>query len=130
MTKKNKQLLLIEEDYQLLNAYLNGSRSRTSFDPQNAAILKEEIKKARRVKKDVIPGDVVRINSSVRIRKENDSKELELTIVTPEQADIKNRKISVMAPIGTALIGFRKGETVKWKVPAGTVSYTIIEVVN
>ena len=51
-------------------------------------------------------------------------------LVTPDKADIKQRRISVMAPIGTALIGFRQGEKVKWQVPAGKKTFTIMEVIN
>ena len=55
---------------------------------------------------------------------------MELMIVTPDRANIKEKKISIMAPIGTALIGFRQGQKVKWKVPAGYKMFTILEVSN
>ena len=51
-------------------------------------------------------------------------------IVLPDKADIKERKISIMSPIGTALIGFRQGENVKWQVPSGKKTFTILEVNN
>jgi regulator of nucleoside diphosphate kinase len=50
--------------------------------------------------------------------------------VLPQQADIKKKKISVLAPIGTALIGFRKGRKVSWNVPAGKKDFKIMEVTN
>jgi regulator of nucleoside diphosphate kinase len=43
-------------------------------------------------------------------------KVMELMVVTPEQANIKQQKIFVMSPIGTALFGFRKGNKISWKV--------------
>jgi regulator of nucleoside diphosphate kinase len=55
---------------------------------------------------------------------------MELMLVTPDKADIKERKISIMAPIGTALIGFRQGQKVNWQVPAGKKTFTIMEVIN
>jgi len=55
---------------------------------------------------------------------------MELMIVTPDRANIKEKKISIMAPIGTALIGFRQGQKVKWKVPSGNKMFTILEVSN
>ncbi len=55
---------------------------------------------------------------------------MEFMLVTPDKADIKDKKISVMAPIGTALIGFREGQQVKWRVPAGHKTFTIVEVIN
>ena len=53
-----------------------------------------------------------------------------LTLVTSDKADIKQRKISVLAPIGTALIGFRKGQQVAWHVPSGKKTFTIVDVSN
>ncbi len=53
-----------------------------------------------------------------------------ITLVIPSQADVKTGKISVMAAIGTALIGFRKWQQVKWKLPAGETLLTILDVQN
>jgi regulator of nucleoside diphosphate kinase len=55
---------------------------------------------------------------------------MELMIVLPDKANIKERKISIMSPVGTALIGFRQGENVKWQVPSGRKTFTILEVNN
>ena len=61
---------------------------------------------------------------------EKENNVMELTVVTPEKANIKKRLISIMSPVGTALIGFRKGQQVKWKVPAGKKTFTIMNVEN
>jgi regulator of nucleoside diphosphate kinase len=53
-----------------------------------------------------------------------------ITIVLPQKADIKQKKVSVLAPIGTALIGFRKGQKVSWEVPAGKKDFMIMDVKN
>jgi regulator of nucleoside diphosphate kinase len=74
--------------------------------------------------------DVVRLNSTVKVKAIDKGTILELVLVTPDKADIRNGRISVMAPIGTALIGFRKGAEVKWDVPAGKKTFMILEVVN
>ena len=55
---------------------------------------------------------------------------MELKVVTPEKANIRQRLISIMSPVGTALIGFRKGQRVKWNVPGGKKVFTILEVRN
>ena len=88
------------------------------------------MKKAKLVKKDKFPADVVRLNSTVKIKSEDKDEIMELMLVIPDEANIKERKISIMAPIGTALIGFRQGQKVKWKVPAGKKTFTILEVIN
>ena len=130
MKKTNNRLILLIDDYKLLNAYLRGRYSKTAFDRRNAEELQMELKKAKLVNKDDFPDDVVRLNSRVSIKAEGNEEQMELMLVTPEKADIKEKKISIMAPIGTALIGFRQGQVVKWQVPAGQKEFTIVKVVN
>ena len=130
MQKQNNQLVLRKDDYEILISCLNSMYGRAAFDRQNAEELKTELKKAKLVNKDEFPEDIVRINSKIRIKAEDNDKVMELMIVTPDKADIKQKRISVMAPIGTALIGFRQGEKVKWQVPAGKKTFTIMEVIN
>lgn len=130
MKKLNKNLVLLTEDYKVLISYLNGGKSKTAFDRRNAEDLQSELKKATLVTKDNFPLDVVRINSTVRIKADDKEEVMEFTLVTPDKANIKERKISVMAPIGTALIGFRKGQQVRWQVPAGNKTFTILDVIN
>ena len=130
MKKSNKELLLLRDDYKLLLSYLNGSYRKTTFDRRNAEALHAELRKARLVNKDVFPMDVVRINSTVTIRAEGEENIMELMLVTPDKANIREKKISIMAPIGTALIGFREGQTVKWQVPGGKKTFTIMKVIN
>jgi len=59
------------------------------------------------------------MKSRVRVLDLDDICELEYTIVYPHEADYANGKISVLAPIGTALLGYREGDTVEWQVPGG-----------
>ena len=130
MKKVNKKLVLLSDDHKLLISYLNGGSGKTAFDRRNAEDLRGELKKAKLVSKDNFPPDVVRINSTVRVRTDEDAEIIEFMLVTPDKANIKEKRISVMAPIGPALIGFRKGEQVKWQVPSGKKTFTILEVIN
>jgi regulator of nucleoside diphosphate kinase len=130
MKKMNKGLILTTDDYKLLTSYLNGGKGKTAFDRSNAENLHAELKKAKLVTSEDFPLDVVKINSTVRIKAEDREEIMEFMLVTPDKANIKEKKVSIMAPIGTALIGFRKGQQVKWQVPAGKRTFTILEVVN
>ena len=130
MQKINKELVLRTDDYKLLITYLNGGKGKTAFDRRNAEDLHAELKKAKLVNKADFPVDVVRINSTVRIKAKEKEELMEFKLVTPDKADIKKRKISIMAPLGTALIGFRQGQKVKWQVPSGKKTFTIMEVIN
>lgn len=130
MKKLNNQLVFRKDDHSLLLSYLNGRFGKSAFDQRNAESLKTELMKAKLVSKDDFPLDVVRLNSTVKIKAEGKEEVMELMLVIPEKANIKENRISVMAPIGTALIGFRKGQIVKWRVPAGEKTFTIMDVIN
>jgi regulator of nucleoside diphosphate kinase len=130
MKKIKSNLVLRKDDYSLLTSYLNNARLQSTFNKQDAEDLQAELKKATLVNKDDFPGDVVGLNSKVRIKAEDKNEVMELILVTPDKANIKEKRISIMAPIGTALIGFRQGQKVNWKVPAGNKTFTILEVSN
>lgn len=130
MLQLNNELVLRTDDYKLLIAHLNGGNSKTAFDPRNAEALHAELKKAKLVDKENFPEDVVRINSTVRVKAEEMDEIMQFMLVTPDKANFKEGRVSIMAPIGTALIGFRKGQQVKWKVPGGIKTFTILEVIN
>ncbi|MEO8415518.1 MAG: GreA/GreB family elongation factor [Ginsengibacter sp.] len=130
MKKIKNNLIIRKDDYSLLNSYLNNARMQSTYNRRDAEELQAELKKAKLVSSDDFPGDVVGLNSKVRIKADGKNEAMELVIVTPDKANIKEKKISIMAPIGTALIGFRQGQKVKWKVPSGNKTFTILEVMN
>ena len=66
-----------------------------------------------------VPPDVVTMNSQVRLIDLDTHDEMVYTLVFPQEADITQSKISVLAPIGTAMLGYRVGDTFTWKVPDG-----------
>jgi len=130
MQKINNQLVLRLDDYKLLTAYLNTWNGNTLVEQKSARELQAELKRAKLVDKDEFPADAVRLNSKVKIKAEGRDGIMELMLVMPDKADMKARKVSVVAPVGAALIGFRQGQQVSWQVPAGRRTFTILEVVN
>ncbi len=130
MQKVKEQPVLRKDDYEVMLACLRGEAGKGTFDRHNAEELEAELKKAKLVSKKNFPANIVRLNSKVKIKDDVDNKVMELTLVTPEKADIKERRISVMAPIGTALIGFKEGQKVTWQVPSGNKTFIIMEVDN
>lgn len=127
MKKLKNQLVIAHEDYEILNNYI---RPVAAFDRRNAALLMQEIEKATIVKKDELPQDVVRLNSKVVVKEESRNKVMELILVVPEKADIHQNMISIFAPLGVALIGFKQGEKVNCSTPTGNKFFTILEVCN
>ena len=79
----------MKDDYNLMVTYLNNRHGKTTFDRQNAEDLFAELKKAKLVSKDEFPPDVVRLNSTVRIKPADKNHVMELMIVLPDKADIK-----------------------------------------
>lgn len=130
MQKVKTQLVVRLDDYKLLTAYLNNWYGHTTVERKSAQELQEELKHAKLVEIEDFPADTVRLNSRVKIKAEGREDIMELVLVMPDKADMKERKISVVAPVGAALIGFRKGQKVSWQVPAGQKTFTILEVAN
>ena len=83
------------------------------------ADLKAELDRAKIVSPADVPGNVVTMDSTVMLR-DIDTDEVEMyTLVYPERADIANNQLSVLAPVGTAILGYQIGDEVGWRVPAG-----------
>ena len=77
--------------------------------------------------RDLSP-DVVTMHSTVRVRDLDSGTSVVYTLVFPVDADIEKKRISVLAPIGTALIGYRAGDVLEWATPGGTKRLHIQEV--
>jgi len=91
-------------------------------------MLQQELERARVVAPEEVPPDVVTMNSKARVRDVATNEEMTYTLVFPEQADIEQGKISVVAPIGTAMLGQRVEDEFEWQVPAGPVRLRVEEV--
>lgn len=90
--------------------------------------LQQELDRAHIVEPTAIPHDVVTMNSRVRLRDLESSEDKVCTLVFPSEADLSRQKISVLAPIGTAILGYRTDETVEWRVSAGVRKLPIEEI--
>lgn len=129
-TATENQVILLKKDYEILNDYVKNLHGMRVNEKENFAKLSQELGKAQLVTEEDFPEDIVRIDSEVVIRDVETKRDMTITIVMPQNADIKQRKVSVLAPIGTALIGFKKGQKVSWEVPAGKKTFKIMEVNN
>lgn len=115
-------------DYQHLNELTQQEREQTG----NRVVerLERELKRAEIVDSyDVLP-DVVTMNSRVRLRNAANNHSLEITLVYPRHADIKANKISILAPVATAVLGCRLGDTVVWPMPKGEAKYFVEAVLH
>jgi regulator of nucleoside diphosphate kinase len=122
--------VLIKEDYTLLKSFITAAGQSQSFDRKNIENLLEELKRATIINKEDFSPDIIRIDSTVRIRDNKTGNIRELKLVLPEKANILQSKISILAPLGTALLGYRKGQEFSWDMPAGRKTFLILEVIN
>ncbi len=91
--------------------------------------LESELVRANVVPREKMPKDVVTMNSRVIFQNETTGERREVTLVYPMNADIGAGKISVLVPIGTALLGLRVGQSIDWELPGGEKQrYRIVEV--
>jgi len=114
-----RRLFITDTDRDRLEKLLLGTRQWSSRDKAHLQALEEELDKAYTVESREIPGDVVTMRSQVRVRDMKSGAEMDISVVFPSEADSEQGKISVLAPIGTALLGYRVGDVVEWKVPGG-----------
>ena len=90
--------------------------------------LEQELDRAMIVDPKKVPPDLVTMNSQVRLEDLDTGEEMVYTLVFPEDADHTHNKISILAPIGTAMLGYRVGDIFEWKVPEGLSKMGIKEI--
>lgn len=121
-----KTIFVTEMDYQRLQSLVQMHRSASGV--QAVAFLSSQLKQATVLPSSEIPDNVVTMNSLVRLKELKSEVELELSIVYPKDAELPKKKISVLAPVGAAVLGSKVGEVVEWTGPGGVVSYKVEEV--
>ena len=125
---KYGRLILEKKEYVYLKRILNLSGYAGDFETQKSLIkLSDELKSAHIVDEEEIPDDVIRFNSEVTVTS-NNGWERTLQVVTPVDKDLKLNKISVLAPMGAALIGYSNDDIITWDFPGGTQELKITNV--
>lgn len=89
--------------------------------------LEAELARAEIVDPKDMPPTVVTMNSIVRFKIESSSEEFNLTLVYPQDADTSGGTISILAPVGSALLGLSKGDEIEWPKPGGGMFRVRIE---
>ena len=93
--------------------------SQQSAPPPILPVLDRELERAIVVKPEAIPPSVVTMNSQVEVRDLDTGLKLCLTLVFPTLANIESGRVSVLAPLGLALLGSHEGAEVAWQTPRG-----------
>lgn len=117
-------VIMVEDDYRALKPFA-GTAYR-----KNVLSLARELERADIVRRAAFPQNAIRLYTQVSLVEKATKKRVSFTIVLPAEADIKQQKISALAPVAVAVIGFRQGEEVTCKLPGGTRRFRIEEVIN
>lgn len=114
-----RKIYVTEKDKTKLRKLLSTTTGFRVRDLKTVTDLLDELERAEVITDDSVNQTVVTMNSTVHIQDIETGKEFTYTIVYPEFANSDANRISILAPIGTALLGYKIGDTVEWEVPAG-----------
>jgi regulator of nucleoside diphosphate kinase len=122
------RIQITSADYQRLNSLVDSRLSSRDVDAAEA--LADELDRAEVVPTERIAGNVVTMNSRVVFEDQQSFERREVQLVYPADSDVERGRISVLAPIGTALLGLAVGQTIEWPLPGRQVKrLRIVEVV-
>lgn len=123
--KFSPHITVTARDYEQLTGLARAAESRA---PDVAAVLVEELERAQIVA-DGYPEKTVHMGCTVAFRDDTTGKVQTVSLVYPAEADISQGRISVLTPIGAALIGVREGDSITWETRAGEIRrLTVLEV--
>ena len=125
MATNDNEIILTDRDHARLSEL--GEALRLQLDRAGAGsessrcleLLEKELARARVVGLDGLPADVVAMNSRVVARDLDTGEKLAFEVTWPGEAATEGQGVSVLAPLGMALLGYRAGQVVEWPVPAG-----------
>ena len=123
-----RRIFITDDDMARLRNLVRRGKMGSRRDRDHLEELHRELDRAEVVETGEVLSDVVTMHSKLRVRDLDSDKSMVYTIVFPVDANIEKKRISVLAPIGTALIGYRAGDIVEWATPGGTRRLQIEEV--
>ena len=122
----SQKIYLLETDRQKLIKLIDDTIMDNIKNKEMMKDLKKEIDRAEVVGLEALPQNVITMHSRVLLSL--DGIDEEIMLVYPCEADADENRISVLSPVGTAIIGYREGDWVEWKVPSGVVKVEIKKV--
>jgi regulator of nucleoside diphosphate kinase len=122
------RIYITDDDCERLRRLIAGRRRASSVDKEYLDILEQELDRAEVVEPEDIPRDVVTMNSEVRLKDLDSGESRVYRLIFPAQTRTGNT-VSVLAPIGTAMLGYRVGDVIAWRVPKGIRRLEVLEVI-
>ena len=127
-TVMERKMVITINDYQRLLGLIEFA-SLTGKMPEIISNLYKGLVNAKMLPQTNISSDVVTMNSRILLKDILNEREAEVTITYPQDADNRERKISVFSSIGVALLGRKAGDLVSWTTPKGMGEFEILEVI-
>jgi regulator of nucleoside diphosphate kinase len=115
----NRNIIMTAADHEELEAVVMFSGKVSDRAQAELRSLQNELRRATVLPANKIPADVITMNSRAELIDLESSERMEFTLVMPSDANIDAGKISVLAPLGTAMLGYRVGDEFEWPVPYG-----------
>ena len=115
----DRTIFITEQDRSRLRQLMANARYAEYRGSQYFEALVGELERGVVVEPKSVPPDVITMNSRVQLVDLESGEAMEYTLVFPQDADLAQGKISVLAPIGTAMLGYRVGDVFSWQVPSG-----------
>lgn len=116
-------------DYNRLNGMINNMRKSNQKVYNDLLFLESELERAERTNPSSITSEFVTMNSVIEVSDCDTNKTMELRLVYPKEANFKLGKISVLSPLGTALLGYKVGSEISYAVPKGVKKMKISKIV-
>jgi regulator of nucleoside diphosphate kinase len=116
-----RQIFITEKDRERLQKLINEAKEFHSGSEIYLKNLEQELSRAKLLASEKIPHNVVTMNSKVLLKDLDTGEKMVYTLVYPAEANLMEDKISVLAPVGTAIIGLREKDAIDWKIPDGLV---------
>jgi regulator of nucleoside diphosphate kinase len=116
-------------DMDRLVEIIEGLRLTPKANQANLDLLEKELYRGVLVDPQDIPHDVITMNSRVSVTDTASGEKTIYTLVFPSAANITNNKLSILAPLGIALLGYRSGDIIEWTVPSGVRKLRVDEII-
>jgi regulator of nucleoside diphosphate kinase len=123
-------IYITENDARRLRPLAQSATLQRGPDAENLKRLEAELARARIVPEHELPADVITMNSTVELEDLTDGERFTYTLVFPEHADADHGRISILAPLGTAMLGYRVGDEFEWPMPGGLVRVRVLRLVG
>lgn len=124
---KKRNIIVTAPDHARLSDMID-FRNLSMRERSEAHALKGELERAEIVAPDAVPPDVITMNSRAELLDLDTSERMEFTLVFPQEADFEAGKISVLAPVGTGMLGYRVGDSFERRAPYGMRRLKVVEV--